>query len=65
MSSVWTTTFKSILDLHQKAVITADSQSAQRRAVKKVRKAILAAYEEQEEDVTLPTSLKKVSIVCI
>ncbi|KAG2069419.1 hypothetical protein BDR04DRAFT_1156621 [Suillus decipiens] len=59
MSSVWTTTFRSILDLHQKAVITADSQSAQCHVVKKVQRAILAAYEEQEEDVTLPTCLKK------
>ncbi|KAG1863662.1 hypothetical protein F4604DRAFT_1929062 [Suillus subluteus] len=59
MSSEWTTTFKSILDLHHKDVIYAKSKSAQRLVVKKVRKAILAAYEEQEEDVPLPTSLTK------
>jgi hypothetical protein len=60
MSFDWTNTYRSILDLHQKAVITAKSKSAQKRVVKKVRKAILAAHEEQEEDVSLPTSLKKV-----
>jgi hypothetical protein len=60
MSSDWTNTFRSILDLHLKAIINAESKSAGKRVVKKVRKAILTAHKEQEEDVALPTSLKKV-----
>ncbi|KAG1846293.1 hypothetical protein F4604DRAFT_1688437 [Suillus subluteus] len=59
MSSDWTARFQSILDHHQKAILTADSKSSQKCVVKKIHKAILAACGQQEEDATLPSSFKK------
>ncbi|KAG0693145.1 hypothetical protein DFH29DRAFT_881674 [Suillus ampliporus] len=64
MPSDWTTHFKYILDHYHQGIVTADSPQALKRMVKKIRKAILAAQKEleddEEEDVPqLPTSLKK------
>ncbi|KAG1884556.1 hypothetical protein F4604DRAFT_1676680 [Suillus subluteus] len=61
MSTDWSIAFKLILDLHSQAILTIDSSSARKRLVKKIRKAILAAQNEQEEAIALPTSLKKVT----
>ncbi|KAG1742041.1 hypothetical protein EDB19DRAFT_1907804 [Suillus lakei] len=60
MSSDWTTRFKYILDHYHQDVVTADSPQALKCMVKKIRKAILKAQKElEDEDVPLPTSLKK------
>ncbi|KAG1852692.1 hypothetical protein F4604DRAFT_1933566 [Suillus subluteus] len=59
MSTDWSIAFKPILNLHSQAILTIDSPSAGKHLVKKIRKAILAAQDEQEEAIALPTSLKK------
>ncbi|KAG0703423.1 hypothetical protein DFH29DRAFT_998562 [Suillus ampliporus] len=59
MSTDWSIAFKPILDLHSEAIFAAESKSAGKHVVKKIRKAILAAQDEQEEAIVLPTSLKK------
>ncbi|KAG1840119.1 hypothetical protein C8R48DRAFT_679662 [Suillus tomentosus] len=59
MSTNWSIAFKPILDLHSKAIFAAGSSSVGKPVVRKIRKAILAARDEQEEPVALPTSLKK------
>ncbi|KAG1747838.1 uncharacterized protein EDB91DRAFT_1079544 [Suillus paluster] len=60
MSSDWTTRFEYILDHYHQDVVTAESPQALKRMVKKIRKAILEAQKElEDEDVPLPTSLKK------
>ncbi|KAG0692864.1 hypothetical protein DFH29DRAFT_1008017 [Suillus ampliporus] len=59
MSTDWSIAFKPILDLHSEAIFAAESKSAGKCVVKKICKAILAAQDEQEEAIVLPTSLKK------
>jgi len=62
MSSDWTTRYKYILDHYHQDIVTADSPQALKRMMKKIRKAILEAQKElEDEDVPLPTSLKKVT----
>ncbi|KAG1798094.1 uncharacterized protein HD556DRAFT_1463521 [Suillus plorans] len=59
MSTDWSIAFKPILDLHSKAIFAAGSSSVGKPVVRKIRRAILAAQDEQEEPIALPTSLKK------
>ncbi|KAG2068005.1 hypothetical protein BDR04DRAFT_1120050 [Suillus decipiens] len=59
MSTDWSIAFKPILDLHYEAMLTADSASARKCVMRKIHKAILAAQDEKEEVIALPTSLKK------
>ncbi|OJA14909.1 hypothetical protein AZE42_13819, partial [Rhizopogon vesiculosus] len=65
MLSEWILAFKSILDDHQKDFLEADGKKTCSRVARKVRKAILEAHHDQEQDgvkdLTLPdpSSLKK------
>lgn len=61
MSTNWSIAFKPILDLHSKAIFAAGSSSVGKPVVRKIRRAILTARDEQEEPIALPTSLKKVT----
>lgn len=66
MLSEWILAFKSILDDHQKGFLEADGKKTRSRVARKVRKAILKAHHDREQDgvkdLTLPdpSSLKKV-----
>jgi hypothetical protein len=61
MSSDWTHNFKAILVSYKTDFLAMKhSKSEWSRVIKKIRKAIVAAHKEQDQKVTLPSSLKKV-----
>jgi|GraSoiStandDraft_30_1057271.scaffolds.fasta_scaffold2817587_1 hypothetical protein len=63
MSSDWTIPFRDILGKYQADFLAAkNSKSEQSRVAKKVRKKIEAAQTKLDEQVSLPSSLKKVLV---